>query len=62
MLLAVVGTDGTVNDVRIESGSPLLAQAAMEVVKQWRYKAYLLIGVPLEIDSRIAINFTTSGG
>jgi protein TonB len=62
VLLAVVGTDGTVNDVRIESGSPLLAQAAMEVVKQRRYKAYLLIGVPLEIDSRIAINFTTSGG
>ena len=60
--MAVIGKDGTVKDVRVESGSPLLAQAAIDAVKQWRYKPYLLNGVPVEIDSRITINFTMSRG
>jgi protein TonB len=62
VLLAVIGTDGSVKDVRVESGSPLLAQAAIDAVKQWRYKPYLLNGVPVEIDSRITVNFTMSRG
>jgi len=62
VLLAVIATDGTVKDVRVESGPPLLAQAAIDAVKQWRYKPYLLNGVPVEIDSRITVNFTMSRG
>jgi protein TonB len=62
VLLAVIGTDGNVKDVRVESGPQLLAQAAIEAVKQWRYKPYLLNGVPVEIDSRITVNFTMSRG
>jgi periplasmic protein TonB len=62
VLLAVIGTDGTVKDVQVESGPPLLAQAAIEAVKQWRYKPYLLNGVPVELDSRITVNFTMSRG
>ena len=62
VLLAVIGTDGSVQDVQVESGLPILAQAAMEAVKQWRYRPYLLNGVPVEIDSRITINFTLSRG
>ena len=62
MLLAVIGTDGSVQDVQVVSGLPILAQAAMEAVKQWRYKPYLLNGAPVEIDSRITINFTLSRG
>lgn len=62
VLLAVIGTDGAVKDVQVESGPELLAQAAMEAVKQWRYKPYLLNGVPVEIYSRITINFTMSKG
>ena len=37
MLMAVIGKDGSVQDVRVESGLPLLAQAAIDAVKQWRY-------------------------
>jgi len=59
-LLAVIGKDGSVQDVRVESGLPVLAQAAIEAVKQWRYKPYLLNGEPVEVDSRITINFTLS--
>jgi protein TonB len=62
VLLAVIGKDGTVRDVRVESGLPLLAQAAIEAVKQWRYRPYLLNGEPVEIDSQITINFNLSRG
>jgi len=61
LLLAVIGTDGSVKDVRVESGLPMLAQAAIDAVKQWRYKPYLVDGEPVEVDSRITINFTLSG-
>jgi periplasmic protein TonB len=46
VLLAVIAKDGTVQDVRVESGLPVLAQAAINAVKQWRYKPYLLNGDP----------------
>ncbi len=60
VLLAVIGKDGSVQDVRVESGLPILAQAAIDAVKQWRYRPYLLNGEPVEVDSRITINFTLS--
>jgi protein TonB len=62
VLMAVIGKDGSVEDVRVESGLPILAQAAIDAVKQWRYRPYLLNGEPIEIDSRITINFTLSRG
>ena len=61
VLLAVIAKDGSVQDVRVESGLPLLAQAAIDAVKQWRYRPYLVNGEPVEVDSRITINFTLSG-
>jgi protein TonB len=60
VLMAVIGTDGSVTDVRVESGLPILAQAAIDAVKQWRYKPYLVDGEPVEVDSRITINFALS--
>ena len=62
VLMAVIGKDGTVEDVRVESGLPILVQAALDAVKQWRYRPYLLDGEPVEVDSRITINFTLSRG
>ena len=60
VLMAVIGTDGSVKDVRVESGLPILTQAAIDAVKQWRYKPYMIDGEPVEVDSRITINFTLS--
>lgn len=60
VLMALIGTDGSVKDVRVESGLPILAQAAIDAVKQWRYKPYMIGGEPVEVDSRITINFTLS--
>jgi protein TonB len=58
--MAVIGKDGAVRDVRVESGPPLLAQAAIDAVRQWRYKPYFLNGEPVEVDSHITVNFTLS--
>jgi protein TonB len=60
VLMAVIGTDGSVKDLRVESGLPMLARAAIDAVKQWRYKPYIVNGEPVEIDSRITVNFTLS--
>jgi protein TonB len=58
VLMAVIDKDGTVRDVQVVSGLPVLAQAAIDAVKQWRYKPYLLNGTPVEVASHITINFT----
>ena len=60
-LVAVIATDGSVKDVRVVSGPPLLAQAAVEAVRQWRYRPYMVEGVPVEVDAPILINFAVSG-
>ena len=62
VLLAVIGKDGIVQDVRVQSGLAVLAQAAIEAVKQWRYRPYLMNGEPVEVDSQITINFNLSRG
>jgi len=62
VLQAVIGKDGSVQDVQVESGLPILAQAAVDAVKHWRYRPYLLNGEPVEVDSRITIDFTLSRG
>jgi len=60
-LIAVIGKDGRVEDVRVVSGAPLLVQAALEAVRQWRYRPYMLDGQPVEVDAPVVINFTLSG-
>jgi protein TonB len=61
-LAAVIGKDGAVQNLHVLSGHPLLTQAALDAVKQWRYKPYILNGEPVEVDTQITVNFTLSGG
>jgi protein TonB len=58
LLQAVVAKDGTVQDLRVVSGHPLLVKAAMDAVKLWRYKPYRLNDQPVEADTEIIVNFT----
>ena len=59
ILAAVIGTDGKIhNPEPIFSASPLLTDAAIDCVKQWEYKPYLLNGSPVEVDTMINVNFT----
>jgi len=62
VLQAVISKDGTIQGLRLVSGHPMLAPAAIEAVKQWRYKPYILNGEPVEVDTQITVNFTLSGG
>ena len=52
-----IGTDGTVEKVTAVDGDPMLAQAAMEAVKQWKYTPYFLDGEPIEVETRAVVSF-----
>ncbi len=56
-LMATVGKTGNVTEVKVVSGDQLLIQSAVDAVKQWKYKPYLLNGNPVEIQTEISINF-----
>jgi protein TonB len=62
VLQAVIGKDGSVQDLRVITGHPMLVSSAMEAVKQWRYRPYLLNNEPVEVDTQINVNFTLGGG
>ncbi len=57
-LYALIGKDGTIQNLNVVSGHPLLAQAALEAVKQWVYQPTLLNGNPVEVETEIDVNFT----
>jgi len=54
---ATITKDGNVVNPKVLRGDPVLAQAAVEAVRQWRYKPYYLDGAPVEIQTQITINF-----
>ena len=60
-LHAIIGKDGTVQSLTLESGHPLLVQAALDAVRQWRYQPTLLNGVPVEVDTTIDVVFSLGG-
>ncbi len=57
VLAATISKQGNIENLRIVSGQPILAQAAMEAVKQWKYRPYLLSGEPIEIETQILVKF-----
>lgn len=59
-LEGVIARDGTVQQLRLLSGHPLLAQAALEAVARWRYTPTLLNGEPVEVIAPIEVNFLLS--
>jgi periplasmic protein TonB len=59
-LKAVIGRDGTVEDLTLISGHPLLIPAAEAAVKQWIYKPTLLNGLPVEVATEIDVHFVAS--
>ena len=62
LLQAEISKDGTIQNLRLISGHPMLTSAAIDAVKQWRYKPYILNGEPVEVETQITVNFTLSGG
>jgi len=62
LLQAEISKDGAIENLHLISGHPMLAPAAIEAVKQWKYKPYILNGEPVEVETQITVNFTLSGG
>src|SRR6202140_1211201 len=62
VLHAVISKDGSIENLTLVSGHPMLAPAAIDAVKQWKYKPYLLNGEPVEVDTEVQVNFTLAGG
>ncbi len=57
LLRATIGTDGEVHEAEVVSGSPILADAALKAVRQWRYRPTLLDGEAVEVETEITVNF-----
>ena len=56
-LQATISKDGSIRDLKLISGQGALSRAAIEAVRQWKYKPYYLNGQPVEIQTQITINF-----
>ncbi len=57
VLQATIARDGTIQNLRVINGPPMLQQAAIDAVRSWRYKPYLLNGEPVEVETTINVVF-----
>jgi protein TonB len=60
VLQAVIGKEGEIENLHVISGHPLLAPAALDAVRRWRYRPYFLNGEPVEVETKIVVNFLLS--
>jgi TonB family protein len=60
LLEITIATDGSVSNARVLRSIPMLDQAAVDAVKQWKYEPTVLNGVPVEVEMNVFINFTLS--
>jgi len=60
VLRALIGTDGSIENLTLVSGHPMLAPAAIEAVKQWKYEPFLLNGQPSKVETEVTVNFALS--
>lgn len=59
-LEAVISEQGTIQDLKVVGGHPLLVKAAIEAVSRWRYQPTMLNGEPVQVVTEIDVNFTLS--
>jgi protein TonB len=57
-LQATIATDGTIENLRVAGGPLMLQQAAIDAVKSWRYRPYLLDGAPVEMETTVNVIFS----
>ena len=61
VLQAVISKQGIIENLRVLSGHPMLVPAAIEAVRQWRYRPYVLNNEPVEVETQITVNFGLGG-
>jgi protein TonB len=59
-LAATISKAGNIENLRVVSGQPMLQQAALDAVKNWLYRPYLLDGQPVEVETTVDVVFTLS--
>ena len=62
ILHATISKQGTIEQLTVVSGPPMLTGSAVDAVRRWRYKPYLLNNEPTEVETTINVNFTFGGG
>jgi protein TonB len=60
-LRAIINRAGMIEDLVVVRGHPMLAAAAIDAVRQWRYRPYLLNNEPVEVETEVTVNFVLSG-
>lgn len=57
VLAALISKDGTIENLRVLAGHPMLVRSAVEAVSKWRYRPYILNSEPVEVETQITVNF-----
>jgi periplasmic protein TonB len=60
-LRAIISKAGTIENLVVVSGHPLLVKSALDAVRQWRYRPYLLNHEPIEVETEVTVNFLLGG-
>jgi protein TonB len=58
VLKAIIDKEGNIQDLQLVTGHPMLVQAAIDAVRQWHYRPYLLNGQAVEVETTIRVIFT----
>jgi periplasmic protein TonB len=61
VLQAVISKQGTIENLVVLAGHPLLVPAALNAVRQWRYQPYILNAEPVAVETQITVNFSLAG-
>jgi len=61
VLQAMISKQGTIKNLSVVEGHPMLVRAAIDAVSQWRYRPYILNGEPVEVATQIVVNFSLAG-
>jgi len=62
VLRAMISREGAIENLQVLSGHSMLIPAAVDAVRQWRYRPYVLNGEPVEVETEVTVNFILSGG
>lgn len=61
LLHAIISKSGTIESLQVVSGPEMLRASALDAVRQWRYRPYLLNNEPTEVETTITVNFSFGG-
>ena len=61
VIQATITKNGTVDNLRVVNGPTMLRQSALDAVKSWRYRPYLLDGEPVDVETTVSVTFSLGG-